>query len=560
MERRALPQRGRRRRGSRPRRLGRRSSPIEPARRSPACSPSCSSWPAPTSRSPSYNLLALDPRRAACSPTARTPRCQTGGRLPDPGDRRAERQPASRVAHPAPSQSARRRAVPDRSGATGTPAPTLPPWDGKERLNVLLVGVDQRQGDVVLQHRHADRRVRSTPRPRRSRCSRCRATRSTCRCRPTRGSVWGSVYRGKINSWYAANRNRTDLWPGKTARARGFNALKALLGELYGLDIRYYVMVNFQGFRKVVNAMGGVHINVQIPVAESDYPVAGGVTRIYIPAGPQHMTRRRGAALRAVATPGAWAATSTAAGASSGCCSAARADERPSRSSPTSPALVGALKESVKTDIPSQMPKLLALAESVDTKNIRSFVFSPFFYAPEFDRAHPRLHHQAQRLADPQGGQAGVQDARPTCSPAASASGAEARAGVGPQRLGRGRALGSTSDRPRVRRPQRLGAQQRRRRPARRRRRSSSTTGRRPTCPETIKYLEHLFHTKVTTATDPRCTVDMIITLGGRPEPHDRPRRLTAAAARTASAVRGASRPPSGRARRGATAGRSAHP
>ena len=102
--------------------------------------------------------------------------------------------------------------------------------------------------------------------------------------------VWGSLYRGKINSWYAQNRVRTDLWRGSTSRTRGFNALKSLLGELYGLDIRYYVMVNFAGFRDAVNTLGGVQVNVQIPVAESDYPVTGGVTRIYIPAGPQHMT------------------------------------------------------------------------------------------------------------------------------------------------------------------------------------------------------------------------------------------------------------------------------
>ena len=58
------------------------------------------------------------------------------------------------------------------------------------------------------------------------------------------------MYGGKINSWFNQNRNRTDLWPGKTANARGFNALKAILGELYGLDIRYYVKVDFQGFRR----------------------------------------------------------------------------------------------------------------------------------------------------------------------------------------------------------------------------------------------------------------------------------------------------------------------
>ena len=46
--------------------------------------------------------------------------------------------------------------------------------------------------------------------------------------------------------------------------------------------------------------------------------------------------------------------------------------------------LAATLKQSVNTDIPlSQMPKLLSLADSVDTKNIRSFVFSPPFYGSD---------------------------------------------------------------------------------------------------------------------------------------------------------------------------------
>ena len=103
---------------------------------------------------------------------------------------------------------------------------------------------------------------------------------------PNARPLWGSTYGGKINSWFVQNRNRTDLWRGGNARTRGFNALKAPLGELYGLDIRYYVTVNFQGFRDAVNTLGGVQVNVQIPVAESDYPVTGGVTPRLIPAGP----------------------------------------------------------------------------------------------------------------------------------------------------------------------------------------------------------------------------------------------------------------------------------
>ncbi len=50
-------------------------------------------------------------------------------------------------------------------------------------------------------------------------------------------SVWGTTYGGKINVLVRANRNRSDLLPG-TASQRGYNALKAILGNLYGLDIR----------------------------------------------------------------------------------------------------------------------------------------------------------------------------------------------------------------------------------------------------------------------------------------------------------------------------------
>src|SRR4051794_4668544 len=49
------------------------------------------------------------------------------------------------------------------------------------------------------------------------------------------------------------------------------------------------------------------------------------------------------------------------------------------------PSLVDALKTSIKTDIPtSELPKLLGLAESVDTRDIRSYVFAPRFYATEY--------------------------------------------------------------------------------------------------------------------------------------------------------------------------------
>jgi hypothetical protein len=49
------------------------------------------------------------------------------------------------------------------------------------------------------------------------------------------------------------------------------------------------------------------------------------------------------------------------------------------------PSLVETLGRSVKTDIKTgEIAKLLSLADSVDTKNVRSYVFSPRFYATEY--------------------------------------------------------------------------------------------------------------------------------------------------------------------------------
>ncbi len=269
------------------------------------------------------------------------------------------------------------------ASATGTLAPTLPPWDGKERLNVLLVGADTREKSSSF---NTDTLIVASVDPVTKQVAMFQVPRDMADVPVpdnARG-LWGSTYGGKINSWYNQNRTRTDLWPGKKAETRGFNALKAILGKLYGLDIRYYVKVDFAGFRKVVDTVGGVQVNVQMPVYESEYPAPGGLTRIYIPAGPQHMTG--GEALRYARSRHR---------AQGGDFDRGRRQQRVLLSLREQmsaqaiianlPSLVKTLGSSVKTDIPvSELPKFLALAEAVDTKNIRSYVFSPSFYATEF--------------------------------------------------------------------------------------------------------------------------------------------------------------------------------
>jgi LCP family protein required for cell wall assembly len=58
----------------------------------------------------------------------------------------------------------------------------------------------------------------------------------------------------------------------------------------FGIPIDGYVMVNFEGFREVVDLLGGVDIYVEKEICDNMYPNdRGGRMTMYIPAGQQHM-------------------------------------------------------------------------------------------------------------------------------------------------------------------------------------------------------------------------------------------------------------------------------
>jgi LCP family protein required for cell wall assembly len=257
------------------------------------------------------------------------------------------------------------------------PDATIPPWDGTDRLNVLLIGSDQRPNEgtyntdtlIVVSIDPTSKQVAMFSLPRDS-------TNVPLPPGPLRNAYanFGGVYPKKINSLFTTVRNRADLVSGNS-RTRGYNGLKAVLGNLYGLDIKYFVEVNFEGFKQVVDAMGGVTINVQVPVTDDGYPSdSGRSSRVYIPAGIQHMSGAqalvyarsrhnsddfdRGARQQRVLT-------------------SLREQANVPALIPQIPQLLQAVKATVKTDIPQdQLAKLAGLASTVDTKNIRSYVFS----------------------------------------------------------------------------------------------------------------------------------------------------------------------------------------
>jgi LCP family protein required for cell wall assembly len=317
-----------------------------------------------------YDMLALDALTGGCIFIGEdvAGECDEPTETPDPS------------ATIDPSAEPTESATPEPS-PVGTPVPSveIPPWDGRERLNILLIGSDEQRGG-----HNTDTLITVSIDPVTKQVAMFSLPRDTVDVPVPPGparSVWGRSYRNKINSFFINNRRRADLWPGND-RTRGYNGLKAVIGELYDLDIRYFVEVNFDGFRKVVDAIGGVTINVQVPVVDDTFPGSTGRTqRLYIPSGLQHMDGEQ--ALRYARSR--HTSTDFDRGArQQRVLLSLQQQADPRTLIPRLPELVEALKRAVRTDIPlDQLDELLGLASEVDTANIRSYVFAPPLYSQD---------------------------------------------------------------------------------------------------------------------------------------------------------------------------------
>jgi LCP family protein required for cell wall assembly len=157
---------------------------------------------------------------------------------------------------------------------TGTPEPTPPPL---EPLNILLIGIDRRDGEEGVRNDvnivvHVDlvegfATMLSIP-------------------RDTLVNIPGYGY-WKINAAYSfGEQDYRDAGGGPTL-------VKRTVEGFLGMRIHYYAEVNFHGFERIVDLLGGVTVDVPFPIVDNEYPTEDyGYTRLYIPAGLQHMNGR----------------------------------------------------------------------------------------------------------------------------------------------------------------------------------------------------------------------------------------------------------------------------
>jgi LCP family protein required for cell wall assembly len=268
-----------------------------------------------------------------------------------------------------------------------TPTPSAGPgWDGKQRLNILLVGADGGRQGIADKSYLTDTMIVVSVDPRTGKVAFISLPRDMSGIPIPRDwpayRAYGGKYTDKINTLYTAAR-ASRLFPGND-RERGYEALMGVLGQLYGLKIDYYVAVDLNSFRDTINTLGGVVVDVQVPLYDSVYPSADGRgnLKLYVPPGMQWMNGQRALAYaRSRHGPG-----------SSDFERSARQQrvvtsirDQTDLSSLFAPGVIDKLlkqlTKSVRTNIPARMiPRLISLAQEIDLDRRDNLVLSSSAY------------------------------------------------------------------------------------------------------------------------------------------------------------------------------------
>jgi len=164
-------------------------------------------------------------------------------------------------------------AVPDTgSQAAGDAAPTaIPNLDGAQ--NILLVGTDARPGEDISR---TDTLVLVRLDPTNNRVSMLSFPRDLYVTIPGYG-------KDKINAAYPIGEKK--IGPGY-----GPALLKKTVGELVGMPIDHFVLINFEGFKAVIDKIGGIYIDVPKAIDDPSYPTDDYRTiKVHFDAGPQWM-------------------------------------------------------------------------------------------------------------------------------------------------------------------------------------------------------------------------------------------------------------------------------
>ena len=253
------------------------------------------------------------------------------------------------------------------AGTPGAASPiVVPEWDGVERVNILLLGIDERE--VEAGPWRTDTMILLTIDP---------ATKSAGMLSIPR-DLWVPIYgydiEGKINTAHFIG-DAQDYPGGGPALAM------ATVQYNLGIPVHNYIRLNFSAFERLIDLIGGVEICVDQPIDDPQYPDSGfGYEPLHIDAGCQVMDGRL--ALKYARTRHTEFGDFDRARRQQQVILAvrdkvARADMLPSLVAQAGP-LLETLGDSVKTDFdPDQLIRLASLASKIELDKIQSLVIEP---------------------------------------------------------------------------------------------------------------------------------------------------------------------------------------
>ena len=143
-----------------------------------------------------------------------------------------------------------------------------------ERVNILLLGTDKRASETGPTRTDTMILVTIDPQTR------------TAGMLSIPRDLWVAI------PGYSENRINVAHFLGERDKYPGGGPALAKKTVQYtlGIPVHYYVRVNFQGFERIIDAIGGITIDVEEPIHDTKYPDENyGVMTIDIPAGIQKM-------------------------------------------------------------------------------------------------------------------------------------------------------------------------------------------------------------------------------------------------------------------------------
>ncbi len=151
----------------------------------------------------------------------------------------------------------------------------IPDWQGKERVNILVLGIDQREHEEGPWRTDTMILVSIDP------------VAQTVTMLSIPRDLWVTIpgfQEDRINNAHFYG-DAFDYPGGGPALA------KKTVQYFLGVPVQYYVRVNFTAFEKLVDLIGGIEVDVPREINDPEYPARTGYgfDPLYIPAGRQHM-------------------------------------------------------------------------------------------------------------------------------------------------------------------------------------------------------------------------------------------------------------------------------